>query len=72
MITAEVSNREVGVVLHDHPNLMKGNRDQGHAHNMLALTDDIRAIMGKNNVANIVLISTTIPKGGDLLSYSAV
>lgn len=23
MITAEVSNREVGVVLHDHPNLMK-------------------------------------------------
>ena len=39
---------------------------------MLVLTDDIRAIMDKNNVANIVLISTTIPKGGDLPSYSAV
>ena len=39
---------------------------------MLALTDDIRSNMDKKNVANIVLISTTITKGGGLPSYSAV
>ena len=38
------------------------NHDQRQAHHMLALTNNISAIMDKKNTANIVLMSMAVPK----------
>lgn len=38
------------------------NHDQRQAHHILALTNNVSAIMDKKNTASMVLISMTIPK----------